>query len=807
MFLNLALRTVSHGCVRLYQAILSNLLPQLLRIMQTGSALTTTPEPLVDEDLIQVFTAAEALSGSHQDVSSLPHLDVILLDVVNCLNAMSVQSSDLISGLCDSIEAIRLLLNAYHSNLLRASVIPGHRGVPEQSTQPNFVVELLEELLSCIKRIIVSVQRCRNPPKNRYLGKTPLDNLQDSKQEIELCLDNFQVRLNVVDASSLDGNTAGEQTHLLPKPIYTERLSARESSDLPLEIMKNATPARCRLVDCAQLITGILCIQEFVHFPLVPYATISYVWRGNSVSNSYRAAEFSVAGAEEADPIGVDVLHDACTAALASGASYLWIDRLCIMQTNKVDKDWQIREMYYMYRSCITCIVLPGGLRRLVPLDEETGWIHRGWTLQEALAPPVVVVLFAWKLGSCKARSGDSDVEEFQVVVQNRSAMASLSLLLDGCTTGYLSIELNNRSTMVEAKLFSAQAFNHSYSDKPFWRPTRRIMAPNISALAIAMSSEMSVDEKQWAIWQSALMRTSSRPVDMIYSIMGLFGVTLDTSAFHQNDRIGATIALAQKILERGGRANWLGVSFHVEPCPQLSTFPTFPRTRVSGKALVRVGEGQYREVSELMESEYPVAMALVPMPLGSMDNEGYLTFEAKAKRILPSPSSTSLQENPAEPSHITALDGSTWKVCANTEDVNSEREETWIVLLGFFSGYFPGATPAINDKNIRALLVERHEQGKLHIKSYFMLSSQCRKWVQTWSENSFCVGGPHIQRGNNRTEEPDEDITEITVVNEELLASSPNSNRPIATLKDQMERKARWAIPQNDLERHQREV
>ncbi|KAK7056638.1 hypothetical protein VNI00_002355 [Paramarasmius palmivorus] len=741
---------------------------------------------LVDEDF---RPALEDISDSLEDTTMLPRLVTALSDLASQLKRVDTQStSETTADLCDSIETIRLLLVGHHQNWDLASAIPNHRGV-SGTAQPQFMVELLKELHSHVRHVIVVIQSCQ-ASRFRFWNQGEVEELRECAREIKHCQKKFQA-------------------HLCPIQIYKEPLSSPTLSNITLHVMDSATPERYRLVDCLELCKGTtLCIQEFIHFPLVPYAAVSYVWRGNSVSEGYNAAEFSVTGAEEADPIGVDVLHDACTAALALGASHLWIDRLCIMQTSKLDKNWQIREMYHMYKSCKACIVLPGGLRRLVSLGEETGWIHRGWTLQEALAPHAVRVLFAWKLGSCKARSGDGDRADLEQVLEGRSAMAPLSLLLDGCTTGYLSIEIGDKSTMVEAKLFSAQGFNYSYRDIPFWRPTRRIMAPNVSALAIAMSVDMNADEKRWAIWQSALMRTSSRPVDMIFSIMGLFGVTLDTSALHKNDRIGATIALAQQILKEGGRANWLGVSFHVAPCPQLSTFPTFPRTRVSGKALVRVEEGKYREVSELMESEYPIAEALVPMPLGSMDDDGYLTFTAKSMRILSrfDLSTTLPHDNVARPSHVTALDGSTWKLCDNTDAAPSvDIGEAWMVLLGFFSGYFPGATSAVNDKNIRALLVEQHAQGKFHVRNYFMLSSKARAWVGSWSEHSFSIGGPRLRQDVLETpEDTDEIVTEITVVNEELLSNTPTSSRTAVTLREHTERKARWAIPQSVLESSQ---
>lgn len=554
----------------------------------------------------------------------------------------------------------------------------------------------------------------------------------------------------------------------------------------------------------------MLCIREFDHFPHVAYAAVSYVWRGNDVPDGYRATEFAVKGAEEADPIGVDVLHDACVAAIARGADYLWIDRLAIMQTNKDDKHWQIREMYNMYRGCIICIVVAGGLRRLVTIDEETGWIHRGWTLQEALAPPSVVVLFAWKLGTRRAHTGDRHNEVHDVVeevVPNRSAMTSLSLLLDACTAGYLSIEHGQSTRMVEAKLFSAQPLPHTYNDIPFWRPTRRVLLPNVSALALAMNADMDIDQKQYAIWESALMRTSKRPVDMAFSIMGLFGVSLDTRPFDDNDRIGATIALARQILLQGGRANWLGLSFQATPCPYISTFPTFPRTSVSGKALVRLEDGSYCEVSHFMESEYPVASALVPMPEATMDEDGYLTFDAKAVAVMAaSPSNDAVtsqigsqQHEASTPARLSATDGSNWTPCAEQEP-HPPTPTIYAVLLGFFVGYFPGVSVAQNDKNVRAMLLEQHAPGRFHVRSYFMLGSHCRAWVRSWQQRTFCVGGP-LRPGQHKDAEVQEDPQEVVHVDQALFANHPRSVRQPVTVMEMTARKARWAIPQQYLE------
>ncbi|EMD32745.1 hypothetical protein CERSUDRAFT_57927, partial [Gelatoporia subvermispora B] len=171
-----------------------------------------------------------------------------------------------------------------------------------------------------------------------------------------------------------------------------------------LDLTPDATACRYRLIDCEQLINhDSLRILELPEFPTRSYAAVSYVWRGNSSNNTQEAKDFgtfSVAGAEDGDPIGINVVRHICKASLVQGVGFAWLDRLCIIQTSQEDKGWQISQMFQIYKSCKTCIILPSGIRSLAHLEEETTWIHRGWTLQEAMAPPCAFVLFTWPHGS-----------------------------------------------------------------------------------------------------------------------------------------------------------------------------------------------------------------------------------------------------------------------------------------------------------------------------------------------------------------------------------------------------------------------
>lgn len=136
------------------------------------------------------------------------------------------------------------------------------------------------------------------------------------------------------------------------------------------------------------------------------FATISYPWQGLTPLVPPSLGQFSVKGAESGGSISVNVLRTCCRAAkqyrhIIGPCNLLWIDRLCIKQQDKEDKNWQIRHMFDIYRSCAVCLVLPGGLGRLIDPTERSTWAQRAWTLQEAIAPPVVLVVFEWKFSDC----------------------------------------------------------------------------------------------------------------------------------------------------------------------------------------------------------------------------------------------------------------------------------------------------------------------------------------------------------------------------------------------------------------------
>lgn len=533
-----------------------------------------------------------------------------------------------------------------------------------------------------------------------------------------------------------------------------------------LDIAPDATPKRYRFLDCTSFIERrTLRICESDDLEAFPYVALSYVWRGSPVDPPPLAEDYvqslkrpprsalmrhamlgppiqdpaeirehgfiRVKGAEDGDPISILVLMHACIASRQQGLEYLWLDRLCIIQSSKDDKHWQIRNMHDVYKSCSLCIVLPGGVQRIVPLSEETTWIHRAWTLQETLAPNRAMVLFRWNLGSGAVLTGyeHGDVIE---VVPSESAMTDIATIVNACTAGELEFQehpadWNNNGRRIACRILGS-------------------LAPNILALGVTLNETLRSDQDAIynAIWQCALMRTSSRSVDMVLSIMGLFGVSLNPPSYRENERLRATVDLARAILQQGGRANWLGVSLKAPLSKKISTFPQFPQTSVAGKAFIKTKEGQLNEVQFMMDGSYMVSNDRdPPLPKGTMDASGYLSFSCRAAaavQIITSPKNSEVEKV-----LISTFDNSQWELISQEWDGSdaSFNSKTFAVILGIFIKYSPGVSEASNS-HYRGMLVQEQDSGRSYVASYFVLDRKWRQWVMTLKERHFVVGGPN---------------------------------------------------------------
>lgn len=160
-----------------------------------------------------------------------------------------------------------------------------------------------------------------------------------------------------------------------------------------IDIMPTAMLWQFHFINCTHFTQNyILCIKEFLDLPQTGCSMILYMWHGKSPLAGAKDGRLRVKDA--GNLIGMEVLNHACTASLKRGFPYIWMDQLCIIQSSEEDKNWQISQMFWVYWSSSLCVVLMGGMQHLVPLNKEMTWIHWGWTLQEVLAPSLVLVLF-----------------------------------------------------------------------------------------------------------------------------------------------------------------------------------------------------------------------------------------------------------------------------------------------------------------------------------------------------------------------------------------------------------------------------
>src|SRR5947209_2577444 len=116
------------------------------------------------------------------------------------------------------------------------------------------------------------------------------------------------------------------------------------------------TPGRFRFIICSDLISKrLLRVVEYNALPdnnSIPYAAVSYPWNGLKACEGAKPSQFfqlPLEGGQLSDRISLAVLHTACLAARRLGADLLWIDQICIIQTDAHDKEWQIARMFALY--------------------------------------------------------------------------------------------------------------------------------------------------------------------------------------------------------------------------------------------------------------------------------------------------------------------------------------------------------------------------------------------------------------------------------------------------------------------------
>lgn len=317
----------------------------------------------------------------------------------------------------------------------------------------------------------------------------------------------------------------------------------------------------------------MLTLHCWNELPVVSYSAISYPWRGATVRDRHALPNETIAVAHKpksaGDEISVDVLRLACRLSLENGADLLWLDRLCIIQRDSNDVRWNLERMAHAYRQCQQCLIFPGGLRRLVSLDEPTPYNDRPWTLQEVLLPSKSIVVFSPS-----------------PIPLHRSIPVKSTMLRRGGHALYCNIRTLLQGAEVDAsiRLFSG--------------------AEDASSTYLLDALERTHESSSWeekyalfrSIWHSAILRKYSDPRDLFLCTMEVLGIrikgkrdfaTIAGEFEHAMQEQGLMdprfIALAHALVSADTAPVWLNTRDRL-----LKSLPLIP---LSGGVSVNLGE------------------------------------------------------------------------------------------------------------------------------------------------------------------------------------------------------------------------
>ncbi|KAH9845487.1 HET-domain-containing protein [Teratosphaeria destructans] len=136
---------------------------------------------------------------------------------------------------------------------------------------------------------------------------------------------------------------------------------------------------------------------RFEEFTIPPkYAILSHRWEGEEVSYAEYCAEARPTGRRWTKILGC------CETARSRGHNYVWIDSCCIDKRSSAELSEAINSMWDWYSQATECLAFLVDVSPIPQESDQLGrkmllkglqlseWFRRGWTLQELLAPRVV---------------------------------------------------------------------------------------------------------------------------------------------------------------------------------------------------------------------------------------------------------------------------------------------------------------------------------------------------------------------------------------------------------------------------------
>ncbi|KAJ8584998.1 hypothetical protein M405DRAFT_773473 [Rhizopogon salebrosus TDB-379] len=239
------------------------------------------------------------------------------------------------------------------------------------------------------------------------------------------------------------------------------------------------------------------------------YAMLSHRWEGKEPL----LHDIQDKVVYELEPVdGVHKLQSFCKVARDAGYRWAWSDTCCIDKSNNVELQESVNTMFVWYRHSALTIVYLSDVSRFSKSRTlaESAWNERGWTVQEFLAPNVVIFY-----------------------------QKDWSLYLDDRTPNHKD------SVAIMQELAYATGIN-------------------LQAIVNFQPGMKGAREKlQWAS-----RRVATRQEDIAYSLFGIFGVNLPVN--YGEKKQNAFGRLLQEIIARSGditALDWVGKSSEFNSC------------------------------------------------------------------------------------------------------------------------------------------------------------------------------------------------------------------------------------------------
>ncbi|KAI0483603.1 heterokaryon incompatibility protein-domain-containing protein [Xylaria cf. heliscus] len=137
-----------------------------------------------------------------------------------------------------------------------------------------------------------------------------------------------------------------------------------------------------------------MVIREYQGEEVPPYAILSHTWNEEEVS----FGDFQ--GGKGPSLKGYKKIRGCCEQAASDGLDAVWIDTCCIDKRSSAELSEAINSMFKWYQNAAICYAYledvdsddEGASVATFPINfPKSRWFTRGWTLQELLAPSVVV--------------------------------------------------------------------------------------------------------------------------------------------------------------------------------------------------------------------------------------------------------------------------------------------------------------------------------------------------------------------------------------------------------------------------------